>query len=247
MSRAWYYAESNQQRGPVDEAGVQELLSTGRMRGTDLVWSEGMPEWQPAATVPQFTPWATMLAAGGAQASAARASFWRRAVAWVVDFVVVFLFIVLPVGFAVIATSDVTIQDLEQGQDGRLNAAGRRYQLVSSFISLLLVWLYHTLMVGLFGTTAGKALVGVRVMTADGDETSYARAAVRALAALAPTVPFVLSVIQPEQAELRLTLAALVLVALVYALADHVSQPFNEDRQTLHDRAAGTVVVNDRA
>lgn len=53
---AWYYSERGQQRGPVELPELQRLLSIGQVSGQDLVWSEGMPQWQPAAQVPAVMP-----------------------------------------------------------------------------------------------------------------------------------------------------------------------------------------------
>ncbi len=52
----WYYVENGQQAGPVEEAQLGELISTGKLRGDTLVWHEGMGAWQPFTAVcpPQF-------------------------------------------------------------------------------------------------------------------------------------------------------------------------------------------------
>jgi hypothetical protein len=43
----WFYAEGNQQNGPVSDSQLEELLSSGKITHATLVWHEGMPEWQP--------------------------------------------------------------------------------------------------------------------------------------------------------------------------------------------------------
>ena len=48
-NRWWYYAKEGQdQEGPVLERRLLELIESGEVKGSDLVWSEGMPEWKPA-------------------------------------------------------------------------------------------------------------------------------------------------------------------------------------------------------
>ena len=42
----WYYAEGGQQRGPVSEAELDNLVVAGTIRHDTLVWCEGMAEWQ---------------------------------------------------------------------------------------------------------------------------------------------------------------------------------------------------------
>ena len=48
---AWYYAEADQQKGPVDESSLDELVRQGVVRDDTLVWREGMASWQPHASV----------------------------------------------------------------------------------------------------------------------------------------------------------------------------------------------------
>jgi uncharacterized RDD family membrane protein YckC len=43
----WYYVESGQQAGPVDDTQLQELVNAGKVLPESLVWHEGMANWQP--------------------------------------------------------------------------------------------------------------------------------------------------------------------------------------------------------
>jgi len=43
----WYYVDSGQQTGPVDDTRMQELVRTGKIQPETLVWQEGMAAWQP--------------------------------------------------------------------------------------------------------------------------------------------------------------------------------------------------------
>ena len=49
---AWYYARDGQQIGPYETADLQQLVASGTVRGDDLVWTDGMVDWQPAGQVP---------------------------------------------------------------------------------------------------------------------------------------------------------------------------------------------------
>ncbi|MBX9787880.1 MAG: DUF4339 domain-containing protein [Pirellulales bacterium] len=51
MSDEWYYAVDGRQAGPVAEALLKQLIGSGQVRPQDLVWRDGMPQWQPAASV----------------------------------------------------------------------------------------------------------------------------------------------------------------------------------------------------
>ena len=47
----WYYAAQGQQIGPVDETAFQELVASGTIQPTTLVWNSEMPSWKPLAEV----------------------------------------------------------------------------------------------------------------------------------------------------------------------------------------------------
>ena len=52
MAEQWYYAKGSQQAGPVGFEQLVELARTGQVGPTDLVWRDGMPNWEPAGQVP---------------------------------------------------------------------------------------------------------------------------------------------------------------------------------------------------
>lgn len=47
----WYYAKNGQQQGPVSEEQLRQMLGSGELLGTDLVWRDGMNQWEPAGRV----------------------------------------------------------------------------------------------------------------------------------------------------------------------------------------------------
>jgi uncharacterized protein DUF4339 len=54
--RSWFFASDGQQRGPVPEAQLRELIAGGTIAADVLVWSQGMADWQRAADVPGLVP-----------------------------------------------------------------------------------------------------------------------------------------------------------------------------------------------
>ena len=50
----WYYARNNQQQGPVALQALQDMARSGQLQPGDLVWRDGMPNWLPAAQVPDL-------------------------------------------------------------------------------------------------------------------------------------------------------------------------------------------------
>jgi uncharacterized RDD family membrane protein YckC len=47
----WYYAAQGQQIGPVDETAFQDLVASGTIQPTTLVWNSEMPSWKPLSEV----------------------------------------------------------------------------------------------------------------------------------------------------------------------------------------------------
>ena len=57
----WFYGKGGQKLGPVSDEELRNLVSRGTLGPNDLVWKEGMADWQKASTVPGlvFPPDAT--------------------------------------------------------------------------------------------------------------------------------------------------------------------------------------------
>ncbi len=53
----WYYADEGLQNGPHSDEALQQLVGSGSVNATTLVWREGMAGWQPLSeAAPQFLP-----------------------------------------------------------------------------------------------------------------------------------------------------------------------------------------------
>src|SRR5215471_10913047 len=44
---SWFYIDAGRQAGPVSDSQLDELLRSGKISPTTLVWREGMSNWQP--------------------------------------------------------------------------------------------------------------------------------------------------------------------------------------------------------
>ena len=45
----WFYEFNGEQKGPVTENELDDLIARGTVLPTTLVWREGLPNWQPLA------------------------------------------------------------------------------------------------------------------------------------------------------------------------------------------------------
>lgn len=56
MGRQWYYEINGKRRGPIDSKTLKQLATSGRLKPTDLVWTDGKDEWKPASIVVGLFP-----------------------------------------------------------------------------------------------------------------------------------------------------------------------------------------------
>lgn len=56
MPSAWYVSINGESQGPFADAQLRELVSTGRLGPSDLVWRDGMAEWVGAGTLKGLFP-----------------------------------------------------------------------------------------------------------------------------------------------------------------------------------------------
>jgi len=55
MGQQWYVmVDENNQRGPLTEEGVKELIESGHVSGANYCWTEGFEGWAPLGQVPTF-------------------------------------------------------------------------------------------------------------------------------------------------------------------------------------------------
>lgn len=54
MSVLWHYVQNGATLGPVPEEKIHELVSSGALRGSDLVWREGLDSWSTIQAIPEL-------------------------------------------------------------------------------------------------------------------------------------------------------------------------------------------------
>ena len=52
----WYYSRNGEKFGPLSSEQLKQLAASGQLFPTDLIWKEGMKEWQPAVKVKGLFP-----------------------------------------------------------------------------------------------------------------------------------------------------------------------------------------------
>jgi len=54
VTAQWFYGRSGQQNGPVPTEQLRQLVASGQVQPTDLIWKEGMASWVPATELEQL-------------------------------------------------------------------------------------------------------------------------------------------------------------------------------------------------
>lgn len=60
MQGEWFYGVAANRLGPVSATVLQQMAQSGQINPLTNVWSEGMPQWVPAGTLPLLYPPGTM-------------------------------------------------------------------------------------------------------------------------------------------------------------------------------------------
>jgi len=71
----WYYAQDDQQLGPVSSAELRKLAASGQLAPDDLVWRDGMEDWVTARVVKGLFPRGAETQANPAKLAAAFSGF----------------------------------------------------------------------------------------------------------------------------------------------------------------------------
>ena len=239
----WHYVKDGQDIGPIDEAELQRLVSSGQLPRDALVWRQGMEEWtsfEQALSLPikQDAPPAVPAEAGE---SAPCAECGRPfPVEDMIDYG----------GVKVCAhCKPAFFQKIREGVvvGGARRYAGFWVRFGARFIDNLLLWVigfgigatlgalglailatisgfviniaYETFFLGKFGQTPGKMALGLKVIRSDGSALTYGRGFGRYFGT--------------------------VLSGLVLAIG-YIMAAFDEEKRALHDHICDTRVIRVR-
>ena len=190
----WYYADGSDQKGPLSWEQLWGLAQDGTVRPDQLVWTDGMANWLPAAQIPTLVP-------AGANAGAARPAayatpygqpgggpgggqidyytpdntlayggFWIRVGAYLIDYLIL-LIPTLGIGAA------FNYLGMSSTNGGQPTGASIGIGLIGSVINIVIVWLYNSLQVsGVHQATIGKRTCGLVVTDLEGRRLSFGHA-----------------------------------------------------------------------
>lgn len=213
----WFYAENSERKGPVPDDQLQSLVHSGVIQGDTLVWREGMAEWRPWREAAPGTP-PPLRTVGGPVAAVRYGGFWLRALAVVIDGVI--LGIVQGALFAGMFGGSV-IRSILDAVNGDFDPSSLLTTIIPMAITarlggFLITGAYYTTFWVQSGATPGKSIVGLKVISENGGPITWGQAIGRYFG----------------------TWLSGAIMGIGFLMA-----AFDEQKRTLHDRLAGTRVI----
>jgi uncharacterized RDD family membrane protein YckC len=168
----WYYSQQGQQKGPLPEVQLRQLVASGQIGPTDLVWKPGMTGWVPASQL--FLP-SPVYDNAPPSIPTHYAGFWIRVAALFIDYLVTLVPCML-VRFAMF-TPDYSDEPTHFTSDferaGFLIGLG----LGTTIINSLLCWIYFAILESsIWQGSVGKKVLGLRVTDMNGQRISFGHA-----------------------------------------------------------------------
>jgi formylglycine-generating enzyme required for sulfatase activity len=172
MQDAWWYATGGTRKGPVGFDFIREKVLGGEILPSDVVWKEGMAAWTPISDVPDLQPIIQALPPElpktieppplpsvpvpvPVSAPALAAGPWRRFFARSIDFWAITPPVVLL----------MVLGGLQVSSDFASWLQEPRSTWVIGFFAVPLVLAVEAMLFWMFGSTVGKALLGISVRT----------------------------------------------------------------------------------
>ncbi|MGD0769583.1 MAG: RDD family protein [Tepidisphaeraceae bacterium] len=219
----WFYAQNGRQAGPVTLEALISMLQAGHLLPGDLVWREGMADWQPAATMPELAPsipsatpaslsYFNPLA--GPYGPPIYAGFWMRFAAILIDGIILWM-----AGLLINQGMGLELPILRHHGNSLQMALFEMFMLGSA-TGTVVEWLYHALMESSrYQASLGKMALGIVVTDLSGQRISFGRATGRHFAKIISKIT----------------------IYIGYMMAGWTQQ-----KQALHDMIAGCLVIRKR-
>lgn len=176
MSKEWWYSEQGERKGPLSTEEVCGLVADGSLRARTLAWKKGLEGWKPIADIPEFQDALSAIPPELPQQSPREKNIklpmagpWRRFFARLIDLWI----IALPAGFFLAWIGALSSIEFALW----IQEPGSKYAF--GWLSMPVVLLIESFIYGIFGTTLGKALLGIEVVTVAAYKATFSQYAKR--------------------------------------------------------------------
>lgn len=162
MSKEWWYVDGGERKGPLSFEEARSLVAKGTLIPGTLVWKKGMEGWRPVSEISEFGDTITAIPPEVPRPTQREGNIelpsagpWRRFFARIIDLWI----IMLPVSFTVSYLAGSISLEFALW----VREPGSEYVL--GLLLLPIALLVESIIYGLFGTTLGKAILGIKVVT----------------------------------------------------------------------------------
>jgi uncharacterized RDD family membrane protein YckC len=169
MSKEWWYSEHGDRKGPLSFEEVCGLVADGTLTPRTLVWKKGLEAWAPLSESPEFDDAIRAIPPEIPQPTPREENIelplagpWRRFFARLIDLWA----IALPVSFIVAYLAGSLSLEFALW----IQEPGSEYAF--GWLLLPAVLLVEGVIYALFGTTLGKAILGIKVVTVSAHKAS---------------------------------------------------------------------------
>lgn len=213
----YYYAQGDQQKGPVNKVAFQSLVETGTIQPETLVWKEGLADWMPFSQVDGH-----FLGEGAVLASASSiqqikegvtedvgfeiASNWRKFFSYILDGILL----------SIVTTALGLPLGINPFDPASQLAVDPNVLLIKSLADFVLGVIYYVAFLGVTGSTLAMKILGLHIVRTDGSKVGVLRVLGRYFASI---------------------LSSLILfIGFIMAF-------FDDQKRTLHDRICDTLII----
>lgn len=172
MQGDWWYSVDEARKGPVTIDALRTMMIEGKVSASTLVWKEGLPAWSPLSEIADLGPVVRAMPPELPRQTAREqlialppAGPWRRFFARLIDLWA----LALPTAFVVA----FALSRVSTGFGLWIQRPGSEYAFGWLLVPLVLV--LEGAVFAIFGTTIGKALLGVKVTTAGAQHPTAAQ------------------------------------------------------------------------
>ena len=168
---AWSYVDKDHKFGPIETDELKRLIQSGKVGAKTLLWHEGMDSWRPLDQIDELSELMAVVPpplppkADPDQISYPLATRWPRFFARIFDMWVETLFVALIVGALLGRYSASFVEWLNEPGASQL----------FGILCLPIALIFDALLYRVVGNTTGKALLGLKVGTLDGESLSLSQ------------------------------------------------------------------------
>lgn len=183
--KEWYYAKENEQKGPVNEKVLHNLLQKGEIDFKTLVWTSGMDDWMPLNSVSSLNfelrtetiekkRSHNQISQNISSEEFEYAGFWLRTASFLIDMIIIFI------GLAILLGIIISIEPSLESQES---------ENLASVLWILGSWLYYAIWESSkHQATPGKKALGLKVVDDKGDQIDFGKATGRYFGKIVSTI-----------------------------------------------------------